>query len=454
MTTGRLHGERHSGRSARGGAAPETSPSRRDGGGIVTRLVAHKVLARVESDGAWADRVFLSEARRASLEGRDRAFAARLAFGTIERRRTLDHVVEVVGHRRPEDLDAPLRHAIRLGAYQLLYSDRIPVHAAVSTSVDLARRVAGARVSGIANALLRRVAADGPAVIAALTDETAIDCALASSLPDWIVELWWDAYGPETARALALQANEPPELTIATLDGLAAGARERTVAELAAAGVRFHEDPRAPAAIVLDDPFDVGGSSCFAHGDAIAISRSAQRVAALLAARAGERVLDACAAPGGKSALLASALGGGEGLIAVEKDPKRANALRETLRRVHARTVDVVAGDAVSLSGDLNGFDAILLDAPCTGLGTLASRPDLRWRRSPDDVTALAAIQERLLEALLDRLAPQGRLVYAVCTLTPQETTGVVVGHPPLETLECWPHRGDGEGFWAARIDA
>lgn len=427
--------------------------TRADGAQLVPRLVAQRVLARVEDDDAWADRAFVAEARRASLQGRDRAFAARLAYGTIERRRTLDHVIEVVGHRRAEDLDAPLRHAIRLGAYQLLFSDRIPVHAAVSTSVDLARRVAGARVAGIANAILRRVAEEGPAVVAGLTDETVAECALAASLPDWIVELWWEGYGPETARALARTVNDPPELTIATLDGLAPGARERTEATLKAEGVAWHGDAAAPAAIVLDDPFDIATSEGFLRGDAIPMSRSAQRVVGLLDAVPGERVLDACAAPGGKSALLASGQGGAADLVCVERDARRAGALRETLRRVHAGAADVVTADAGDLPDDLQGFDAILLDAPCSGLGTLSSRPDLRWRRSPEDVTALAAIQERLLDALVARLAPGGRIVYAVCTLTPAETTAVVHRLPPVSTLECWPQRGDGDGFWAARIE-
>ncbi len=427
--------------------------TRAAGAQLIPRLVAERVLARVEADDAWADRVFLAEARRASLQGRDRALAARLAYGTIERRRTLDHVIEAVGQRRVEDLDAPLRHAIRLGAYQLLFSDRIPAHAAVSTSVDLARRVAGARVAGLANAILRRVATEGPALVAALTDETPADCALAASLPDWIVELWWDGYGPETARALARTVNDPPELTVATLDGLAPGARERTLAVLEREGVAWHGDPAAPAAIVLDDPFDVAASEAFVRGDAIPMSRSSQRVVGLLDARPGERVLDACAAPGGKAALLASTLGGATGLVCVERDAHRANALRETLRRVHASAAEIVTDDATDLSGDLTGFDAILLDAPCSGLGTLSSRPDLRWRRSPADVLALAEIQERLLDALAGRLAPHGRIVYAVCTLTPAETTGVTRRRPPVALLECWPHHGDGDGFWAARIE-
>ncbi len=427
------------------------SGTSRERAGLAPRLLARRVLARVEEGGAWADRAFAAEARRAGLEGRDRALAARLAYGTVQRRRTIDHVVGVLAGRDPTALEPALRDVVRLGAYQLLFADRIPPHAAVATSVDLARRTVGPRATGIVNAVLRRVAAGGRDLVAALPDDTPGGAALKESYPDWIADLWWTAYGPATARALLAAGNDAPELAV-RINRLRAGAEERVLAELGQAGVAFHRPADAPDAVVLDEPLDLAASPSFRAGDAVPMSRAAQRVAAFLEVRPGMRVLDACAAPGGKSGQLAAALGGAAGLVCCEQDPGRAAELRDGLARQGADEATIVVADAAELPPALGRFDAILLDAPCSGLGVVAGRPDLRWRRSEDDVPRLAALQRRLLEALLARLEPGGRLVYAVCTLSPAEARGVVAPRVADDELETWPHRGDGDGFYAARL--
>ena len=416
------------------------------------RRVALHVLRRVEEGGAWADRAFSAEARRAGLEGRDRALAARLAFGTVQRRRTLDHCILTLAGRDPAAVQPALRVVLRLGAYQLLYAERIPAHAAVSTTVGLVR-AEGPGTAGFVNAVLRRVAEGGPALLATLPDDTPAAAAVRHSYPDWIPELWWEAYGPETARALLAAGNEAPEQAL-RVNALRPDARGRVEAELAEAGVPWHGDPLAPAAIVLDAPFDVAESRLFRTGDAVPMSRAAQRVTALLPVAPGMRVLDACAAPGGKSGQLAAALGGADTLVCVDRDPARARVLTESLDRQGAAGAEVVVADATELPARLGRFDAILLDAPCSGLGVVSGRPDLRWRRGPDALQGLVDLQERLLAALVERLAPGGRLVYSVCTLNPAES-GEVVGSRPREALlETWPHRGDGDGFWAALVPA
>jgi 16S rRNA (cytosine967-C5)-methyltransferase len=358
-------------------------------------------------------------------------------------------VLTVLGGREPAGLEPPVRDTLRLGAYQLLYTDGVPPHAAVATSVDLVRVARRPGAAGLVNAILRRVARSGEDLIASLPDVTAGDAALLRSYPDWIAELWFDAYGAAEARALMDTGNEPAEAALR----IRAGARDRVETELRGLGVAFHGDHAVPSAIVLDGPVDIAATTAFATGDAVPMSRSSQRIAPLLAPEPGMRVLDACAAPGGKSGHLAELLGGaGEGLVCVEQDPGRCDALRATLRRYGADAAEVVCADAL-LAGPARGpFDAILLDAPCSGLGVISGRPDLRWRRTPDDVRMLADLQTKLLAALAGALTPAGRLVYAVCTLSPVESDAVTAPYTVRDELRTWPHHGDGDGFYAALI--
>jgi 16S rRNA (cytosine967-C5)-methyltransferase len=415
------------------------------------RDVALRVLGRVEEGGAYADRALSAEADAAGLDTRDRALAGRLVAGTVTRRRTLDHVLATLGGRDPARLDPAVRDTLRLGAYQLLYADRIPVHAAVSTSVDLVRRGGRTSAAGLVNAVLRKVAADGRALVDALPDATPQQAALRRSYPDWIAELWWDAYGARTARALMDGGNGTSE-TVLRINTLREGADERVLYELAAADVGWSTDDEIATAIVLTDPFDVGGSKAFASGDAVPMSRASQRIAPLTGARPGMRVLDACAAPGGKAGHLAALLGAaGRGLVCLERDPRRCSALSEALVRQGATEAEVRCTDASAPDDDLGAFDAILVDAPCSGLGVLAGRPDLRWRRTPGDVVVLAAIQRALVEALMPRLASGGVLVYAVCTLVPAENEQVVAGLHVERELRTAPLR-DGDGFYAAAV--
>ncbi len=415
------------------------------------RDVALRVLGRVEEGGAYADRALSAEADTAGLEPRDRALAGRLVAGAVTRRRTLDHVLTVLGGRAPASLDPAVRDTLRLGAYQLLFADRIPVHAAVSTSVDLVRRGGRTSAAGLVNAVLRKVAADGPALLASLPDATPQQAALRRSYPDWVAELWWDAYGARAARSLMDAGNAPAETTL-RINTLRDDAEERLLYELAAAGVGYETDDEVPTAVTLQDPFDVGRSTAFLAGDAVPMSRASQQIAPLTGAAAGMRVLDACAAPGGKAGHLAALLGdAGRGLTCLERDPRRCSQLSESLVRQGATAAEVRCADASEPDADLIGFDAILVDAPCSGLGVLAGRPDLRWRRTPADVETLAVIQRSLVEALLPRLAPGGVLVYAVCTLVPRENEGVVAGLVIERELRTAPLR-DGDGFYAAAV--
>ena len=375
------------------------------------RECAFAVLRRVFEQGAYADRALTAAA--GGLGERDRALATRLVFGTVQRSATIDHLIGVLAGRDARQIDAPLLVALRLGLYQLLYLDGIADHAAVNDSVELAKR-AGGRGFGLVNAVLRRATRDGAGLLGRLGDATPEQAALRHSVPAWVAALWWQELGAPDARALLATVNEPAEnaLRANSLVTDAAG----LVAMLPVAASAPGEPPEA---VVAFEPFDVAASEPWRTGACMPQARASMLVAHVVAPRRGERVLDLCAAPGGKTTHLAALMDATGELVAVERHPGRAAALARTCERMHAGNVRVVAADAVRPPD--GQFDRVLLDPPCSGLGTLRSRPDLRWRVSPDDVAQLASRQARLLSAAAAKVSPGGTLVYSTCTISPDE---------------------------------
>lgn len=438
------------------------------------RQVAMAVLRRVDEGDAFADRALSAEASRAELEPRERAFATALVYGVVQRQRTLDRVIATLAGRPVAQLDALVRDALRLGCLQLLFLDGVAAHAAVDQSVELVKRAPGAaaRGAGLVNAVLRRAAKEGSALIAALDDDTPRAAAQRHSVPDWLATMWWDDLGPADARALLARINEPAEgsLRINTLVAEPAA----VLAELTERGVPLHAAGSAlPEGLVLDGAFDVAGDPLWASGALAAQSRAAMHAARLLAPASGMRVLDLCAAPGGKSTHLAALMGGKGEVVAVERHPGRARALREACDRLHATCVRVEVGDASEPRGD-GPFDAVLIDPPCSGLGTLQGRPDLRWRIRKNTLPALAALQQRILTAGAEALRPGGALLYATCTISRQENEDVIraflaanpgfelddlgASHPAqalpgdARMLQFLPHRDSTDGFFLARL--
>ncbi len=425
------------------------------------RRVAHAVLGRTFGDGAYTDRAFTAEAGRAGLEGRERAFAMRLAYGAVQRRDTLDHVVGRLAGRPPQELDPPVLDALRLGVFQLCFLDGVAAHAAVSQSVELI----GGPARGLVNAVLRRAAREAPALVAALPDTTPEEAALRHSHPAWVARLWWEAFGADAARSLMAADNEPAE-TAVRVNALVATPSE-VAAEL---GARPAEG--VPEGLVLGAPIDLAASPAFAAGRVMPQSRASMLVARTLGPRPGERVLDLCAAPGAKATHLAALMEGGGEVVAVERDPGRARQLRETCARMHARSVRVVEGDARDPHGQ--DFDRVLVDPPCSGLGTLRGRPDLRWRATPEAAEELAALQHQILLAAARAVRPGGTIVYSTCTLNPAENEDVVADalaargdlvaedlqsdaslwkHPTVANhLLLMPDRDGTDGFFIARL--
>jgi 16S rRNA (cytosine967-C5)-methyltransferase len=405
---------------------------------VTARAAAHQVVQRVFEDDAYADRVLRSAAT--GLDSRDRALAQRLAFGTVQRVRTLDHAIETLGKRPVRKLDPPVRAALRLGAYQLGFTD-IPVHAAVNETVELVRAARLERAVAFTNAVMRRLDAGIAPLLASLSEGTPADAALKHSYPDWVAELWWEELGPAEALALMRAQNEPSERVVRL--------NRRKEGE-----VDGRPDPDLPDALHVERIDE----DAIAAGLIWPQSRGSQLAGVVVGSQPGERTLDLCAAPGGKATQLQG------DVVAVELHPGRARELEENCRLLGADNVAVVNADATKLPAELTGFDRVLVDAPCSGLGVLAARPDLRWRARP-----LPELQLELLRVAAERVRPAGKIVYSVCTISSEENEAVVEAsglrveplgdewpqfrHPRRpEFLLTQPHVHGTSGFFIARL--
>ncbi len=410
----RMDGPPRPGRRAAAGIRARTAH-----GVSPARACAYTVIRRVFEQGAYADRAMHAEAGAAALEGRARAQATALAYTTVQRAGTLDHVAAELCERPLERLDAPVLAALRLGLSQLLLLDGVATHAAVNESVALAKGSSHGG-AGLVNAVLRRAAREGRALLDGLADATPEDAAVKHSVPPWLARMWWRELGPARARALLTSVNRPPESAVRVNTLLADPA-----AAAAALGVPARPAPGIPEGLVLEGPFDAHGSPQWARGELMPQSRASMAVARALAPLPGERVLDLCAAPGAKTTHLAALIGGGDGLVAVERHPGRARALGATLDRMRVRGAELTVGDAAGLAF-AQPFDRVLVDPPCSGLGTLQSRPDLRWRCSEDRIARLADAQRRILAGGAAATRPGGALVYSVCTISAAESDGIL----------------------------
>ncbi len=393
------------------------------------RRAAFETLRRVFEDDAWADRALRAAAARLGLEGRERAQAQALAYGAVQRRGTTDHFVAALAGRSVERIDPPLRAALRLGLFELFFAPGAADHAAVDQAVALAKGRGGHRHgAGLVNAVLRRAVRERDELIAGLGDDDPAAAAIRHSVPVWLAELWWEELGPEPARSLLAAINEPPELAF-RVNSLR-GDREAALAALAAVGVEARvadpASPPAPAGSIVVTGGERGRvEELVAAGVVVPQSRASALVAEVLAPEPGERVLDLCAGPGIKAGQVAAALGGkGAGLVAVERDPGRARELRELLDLLGASAATVVREDATG-PPPAGPFDAVLVDPPCSGLGTLASRPDARWRRDPDDIETMALTAARILARAVEAAGAGGRIVYSTCTISRRENEDV-----------------------------
>jgi 16S rRNA (cytosine967-C5)-methyltransferase len=435
-----------------------------------SRRIGFDVLRRVEEGGAYASRALdAALAQAGALDPREAGLATELAYGTLRRALSLDAALAPHSRRPIAELDPAARVALRMGAYQLLFL-RTPAHAAVGETVALAKSVDHGRAAGYVNAVLRALSRD-PRLPPAppLAADPAGHVAAAEALPRWIAEEWVAWLGPEEALALAHAMNEPAPLAVRTPDRAALVARAR------GAGIAAAPAPLSPDGVIVSGA-SVAALARAAAGTPLQVMDEGAQLVTLFAA--GElrgrraRVLDACAAPGGKAFHLAELLAPGSEVVAVELHPRKADELaREAARRGLA--VRAVCADAARPIPGLEeaSFDAVLVDAPCAGLGTLRRHPELKLRRRPEDLARMASLQVSILSSAARYARPGAVVTYSVCSLSRVEGPAVIEPllrsgwrrsppPPPFPEglldaagdLLTLPSRHGTDGFYAARL--
>lgn len=389
------------------------------------RAVAFAALRRLRSSRSRLDDSAAALPELSSLEANDRGLANELVNGTVKRRRSIDAVLAAYTKAPLKDTDPDVLDTLRLAAFQLLFLQRVPAYAAVDDAVRLVS-CKSRRAGGFVNAVLRRVASQGGEKLAELgAGDDARSWSIRLSYPTWLVRLLRADLGDEAARRLLEAANAAPERCLRA--NQLRGGLDAAVGMLAEEGFVARGVAGLPDALLYEGP-PLERSRAFREGVVTPQSRGSQ-VAGIVTAngvKPGAAVLDLCAAPGAKTSQVAALLRSAA-ITAVEVDEARAAELRINLARLGAQNVKILRGDALELGSEWDAaFDAVLVDAPCTGFGTLGSRADLRWRRRPGDVPRLAELQARLIGRAAAAVKPGGALTYAVCTVTRAETLGVV----------------------------
>ena len=451
-----------------------TSATSRDG--LQARLVAWRVLQQVAS-GSFAEAALGRELGRLPpgqhLRGADRGLATELAYGAIRQRRYLDAWLDHYGAIPSTRQPPALRWLLHIGLYQLLCTERIPAAAAVNTSVELAKAHGLSRLAAVVNGLLRaveRAAQRGSQP--PLSPEPAARLAISHSLPDWLAEALLQWLPHAEAEHFAVRANRSPtmDLRINQLRASPDHVRNNWVA----GGLQPLPVAMAPQALEL--PIGAGAVTELPgyHSGLWSVQdRAAQLVAPLLEPESGHLVLDLCAAPGGKATHLAELMGNHGQIVAIDRSAVRLSRVRENALRLGLNTIRLQVADARHLPEWHGRADRVLLDAPCSGLGTLARNADARWRITPVAIHNLKALQMELLEEALQLVKPGGRLVYATCTVHPAENGEQIetllhnhqdwrecplpqhlkaLGNHPSR-LQLWPHRHNCDGFFAVALE-
>jgi 16S rRNA (cytosine967-C5)-methyltransferase len=387
------------------------------------RTTAFDILLQVEKEDAYASEL-LHSAQYAVLSPEDHGLATQIVMGVLRWRSQLDSTLVPFSKWPLAKLDAEVLTALRMGAYQLTRLERVPAHAAVHESVELVKRSRRTSAAGLVNALLRKVGGkrSSPERVAADEATPTTPAALAAKFahPEWLVARWLANSGLETARAICAENQRVPGTTIRVR--YASGTENSVPFDFTGEDIRLSPGSLLATARHVESG-DVTKTHAFRNGR-IAIQDEASQLVALLLGQVsgkGARILDACAAPGGKTAIVAERNPDAD-IVAVDLHPHRARLLRE---RVQAPNVNVVTADLLDFPlGEK--FDRVLVDAPCTGTGTLAQHPEIKWRLRAEDIPQLQSLQVALCRAAIEHVAPGGMLLYSTCSLEPEECEQVV----------------------------
>jgi 16S rRNA (cytosine967-C5)-methyltransferase len=432
------------------------------------RRWAFDILLRVEAESAYASSLIAALPETLSRE--DRALIQEIVLGVLRWRASLDYFIELYSGRSLDQLDFAVAVALRMGLFQLRHLTRIPASAAVNESVNLIKRARMSSAAGLVNAVLRKAATQLDDVAGADIVDQNHRASVEVSHPAWLIERWQAMLGVEEAKQLALANNSPPPVAF-RVNTIAKGI-SGVIRDLESKGVAVRESSLANGAFVVDSgPSNIVNQS--ARSGLIYIQDEAsQLVSILLAPKRGDRVLDLCAAPGSKSTHIAALAADEAWVVACDRHSHRLTTLRASCERLGISSVDAIALDATQalpFDASTPRFNRVLVDAPCSGTGTLRSNPEIKWRLAPKDLERLAELQLMLLEQGSRWLAPGGRLVYSTCSIEPEENEEVVhrflnenarfclvepAARADLITadgfLRTFPHRHGCDGFFAA----
>ena len=433
------------------------------------RETALRVLVSCRTNGAWADAALKAQLQRDGVSGADAALCSRIVYGVMQNQLLLDHYLSAFCTQRLDHLQPPLAEILRLGAYQILYLDKVPDHAAVSESVNLAKRFKRAQAAGLVNAVLRKLSQNKNNLPEIPTRDDIRYLSVRYSHPRWLVKKLLPILGREELEQFLAANNSVAPLTI-QVNPLKA-TEEALISDLEAAGVNLKKHSWVPGCLELTGTGDLTELEPFQRGEFMVQDPAASLVALFAGVQPGQRVLDVCAAPGGKSFGAAFAMGNRGEILSCDLHENKLVRIRESAERLGITCIETAAADGSKFRPEWEGkFDTVLVDAPCSGLGIIRKKPDVRYKKA-DDLFALPVIQSGILENAARYVAPGGTLIYSTCTVLPEEneqlSDAFLAEHPEFvreavrlpqpvgETdgqLTLWPQRHDTDGFYICRM--
>ncbi|NJN03525.1 MAG: 16S rRNA (cytosine(967)-C(5))-methyltransferase [Leptolyngbyaceae cyanobacterium RM1_1_2] len=423
--------------------------------------------------GAFTDVAIDQALKQSDLSSSDRALMTELVYGSVRRQRTLDALIDQLGKKSADQQPPELRVILHLGLYQLRYLDQIPASAAVNTSVELAKQQHLGKLAGVVNGLLRQYIRQAEAGDPLRLPANAVQqLGVLHSFPDWILKVWQPLLPLEELAELCDWFNRPPFIDL-RINPLRTSL-EAVEAAFQTANIELYRLPRLPQTLRLASHVgSIRRLPGYEEGWWTVQDASAQLVSQIVNPQPGEVIIDACAAPGGKSTHLAELMGDRGQIWACDRAASRLKKVQENINRLQLSSIQLLAGDSRSLPQFAQTADRVLLDVPCSGLGTLHRHADARWRQSPQRINELVQLQSQLVNQAATWIKPGGLLVYSTCTLHPLENEAVIqkflATHPQWQLevpeqseiraiaaaegwVKIWPHREDMDGFFVAKL--
>ena len=435
----------------------------------MSRKAALRVLVNCRTNGAWADAALNVQIRRDGLSGADAALCSRIVYGVLQNQLLLDHYISAYCSQKPDHLQPPLLDILRIGAYQILFLDKIPDSAAVNESVELAKMFKRGQAAGLVNAVLRKISKNKENLPEIPGQNPERTLSIRYSHPRWLVKRLLSVLGVEETEKFLAANNDVAPMTV-QVNPLKTSV-EKLTAELTEAGVAVKPHAWVPDCLELSGTGDLTALRAFRDGDFMVQDPAARLVSLIADVKPGQHVLDVCAAPGGKSFSAAFAMGNQGSIQSCDLHENKLKRVRESAERLGITCIEAAPADGRVFKAEWeNAFDVVLVDAPCSGLGIIRKKPDTRYKKA-DELFALPVIQTAILENAARYVAPGGTLVYSTCTILPEENEQVsdafLAEHPEFSResftlpepvgktdgrLTLWPQRHDTDGFYICRM--